>query len=89
MRDAAIGWVEHNAPRLSAALAFYTILSVSPLLVIATAIVGAVFGDAGASDQHSFYFSGSSSLKSLPRASGTILSQHPKQNGLKTEPATP
>ena len=51
MRDAALGWVEHNAPRLSAALAFYTILSVSPLLVIATAIVGAVFGDAGASDQ--------------------------------------
>lgn len=51
MRGAAIGWVEHNAPRLSAALAFYTILSISPLLVIATAMVGVVFGDAGASDQ--------------------------------------
>ena len=50
VRDASLSWVSHNAPRLSAALAFYTILSVAPLLVIATAIIGAVFGETGASD---------------------------------------
>ncbi len=49
LRDAGSGWISDNAPRLSAALAFYTILSVAPLLVIVTAIAGAVFGDDAAS----------------------------------------
>ena len=44
LREAAAGWIERNATRLSAALAFYTILSIAPLFVIAIAIVGAVFG---------------------------------------------
>lgn len=51
LRKAAYGWVEVNAPRLSAALAFYTILSVAPLLVIVTAIAGSVFGEDVASGQ--------------------------------------
>ena len=44
VREAGGEWVEDNAPRLSAALAFYTILSIAPLFVIAVAIAGAVFG---------------------------------------------
>ncbi len=51
LRDAGNGWFEDNAPRLSAALAFYTILSIAPLLVIVTAIAGAVFGKDAASGQ--------------------------------------
>jgi membrane protein len=51
VRDAAISWMDHNVPRLSASLAFYTILSVSPLLIIATAILKTVFGEMGASDK--------------------------------------
>lgn len=39
-KDAASGWMEDNATRLSAALAFYTILSIAPLLVILTAMIG-------------------------------------------------
>jgi membrane protein len=34
----------HNAPRLGAALAYYTVLSMAPLLVLAVAIAGFVFG---------------------------------------------
>ena len=41
VKEAAMGWMDDNATRLSAALAFYTILSIAPLLVIVTAIVGA------------------------------------------------
>jgi membrane protein len=41
-------WVEDKAPRLGAALAFYSILSFAPLLVIAIAIAGAVFGEEAA-----------------------------------------
>src|SRR5437763_1285317 len=37
-------WVDDKATRLSAALAFYTILSIAPLILIAVAIAGAVFG---------------------------------------------
>jgi membrane protein len=36
-------WSDHEAPRLGAALAFYTILSLSPLLVLAIAISGLLF----------------------------------------------
>ena len=41
-------WNNHNAPRLGAALAFYTILSVSPLVVLVVAIVSLVFSKSSA-----------------------------------------
>jgi len=44
LREAFNEWLDDNATRLSAALAFYTILSIAPLFVIAIAIAGAVFG---------------------------------------------
>jgi len=37
-------WSEDNASRLSAALAYYTLLSLAPLLVITVAIIGFFFG---------------------------------------------
>jgi membrane protein len=36
-------WNRHEAPRLGAALAFYTILSLSPLVIIVVALAGLVF----------------------------------------------
>ena len=42
LRLTAAGWVRNNAMRLSAALALYTILSLAPLLVITTKIIGVV-----------------------------------------------
>jgi membrane protein len=44
LREAGYGWLAHNAPRLGAALAYYTIFSIAPLLVIAVAIAGRLFG---------------------------------------------
>jgi membrane protein len=44
LREAAAEWVNDNATRLAAALAFYTILSVAPLLVIVTAAAGKIYG---------------------------------------------
>ena len=49
IREAVSAWTEDNAPRLSAALAFYTILSIAPLLILITAIAGSVFGSDAAS----------------------------------------
>ena len=48
---AASGWIEYNALRLSAALAYYSLFSLAPLLVIAIAIVGLIFGEQAARGQ--------------------------------------
>ncbi len=41
-------WKEDNVPVLAAALAYYTVFSLAPLLLIAIAIAGAVFGEEAA-----------------------------------------
>ena len=38
-------WLSHNAFRLAAALAYYTLFSMAPLLVVAVGIAGLVFGE--------------------------------------------
>src|SRR5687768_12892003 len=42
---------EDQAPRLGAALAYYTALSLAPLLILLIAVAGLVFGDEAASGQ--------------------------------------
>jgi membrane protein len=42
--DAFAGWQKDNASRLGAALAFYTLFSLAPLLVLVIAIAGILFG---------------------------------------------
>lgn len=44
-------WQEDKASRIAAALAYYTVFSISPLLVIAIAIAGAFFGQDTAQEQ--------------------------------------
>jgi membrane protein len=44
-------WWEDKAPRLGAALAFYTVLSLAPLLVIVTPILGVFLGNPDAARQ--------------------------------------
>jgi len=43
LKDTGRAWMEDKVPRLAAALAFYTILSAAPLLVIVLAIAGLAF----------------------------------------------
>jgi membrane protein len=44
-------WSEDKASRLAAALAYYTIFSIAPLLIIVIAIAGAIFGEEAARGQ--------------------------------------
>jgi membrane protein len=44
IRDTAVGWSNHKASRLGAALAYYSIFSLGPIVVIAIAIAGLAFG---------------------------------------------
>lgn len=48
LKKAGKEWLDDKATRLAAALAFYTILSIAPLILIAVAIAGAVFGEEAA-----------------------------------------
>jgi membrane protein len=43
-RDTGSEWVKHNASSLGAALSFYTLFSIAPILVIAMAVAGSIFG---------------------------------------------
>ncbi|HXI14291.1 MAG TPA: YihY/virulence factor BrkB family protein [Thermoanaerobaculia bacterium] len=51
LKEAFAEWNADKAPRLGAALAYYTIFSIAPLILIAIAIAGAVFGDEAARGQ--------------------------------------
>lgn len=48
LKETASQWSEDNAFRLSAALSYYTVFSLPPLLLLVIAIAGAVFGEAAA-----------------------------------------
>lgn len=47
-KQASREWVQDNAPRLSASVAFYTLLSLAPVIVIAVAVGAAVYGQKAA-----------------------------------------
>ena len=51
LRETFRHWRAVKAQRLGAALAYYTIFSLAPLLIIAIVIAGAVFGQAAAQDR--------------------------------------
>ncbi len=48
LRDSANAWIDDRAPSMGAALAFYALFSVAPLLIIAIAIAGVFFGEEAA-----------------------------------------
>jgi membrane protein len=50
-RDTVYAWVEHNASSLCAAPSFYTLFSIAPILVIAMAVAGSIFGPNAAETQ--------------------------------------
>jgi membrane protein len=51
LRQAFAAWNAHEAPRLGAALAFYTVLSLAPLVIVVIGIAGLFFGRSTAQTQ--------------------------------------
>lgn len=45
LRTAASDWLRHNSPSLGAALAYYAVFSLGPLLLIVIAVAGLAFGE--------------------------------------------
>ena len=44
IKQAGVAWLDDNAPRFGAALAFYTLFSLAPVLIVAVSIAGFAFG---------------------------------------------
>ena len=51
VRKTFTAWDDHDAPRLGAALSFYTILSLAPLVLIAVAVAGLIIGHSTAESE--------------------------------------
>ena len=51
LKDTGAAWMEDNALRLSAALAYYSIFSIAPLLIIAVSVAGLVLGESAVRGQ--------------------------------------
>jgi membrane protein len=51
LREAWDCWNKHNAPKLGAALSYYTIFSIAPLMIVVIAIIGFVLGKQAAQGQ--------------------------------------
>ena len=47
-KESVLAWIDDYAPSMGAALAFYTLFSVGPLLIIVISVAGLVFGEAAA-----------------------------------------
>jgi len=48
LKQACAAWLDDDAPTLGAALAFYTLFSLAPVLIVAVSVAGLVFGDKAA-----------------------------------------
>jgi membrane protein len=51
LKPAALAWVDDKAPRLGAALAYYSVFSLAPLLVLALAAAARIYGEEAARGQ--------------------------------------
>lgn len=68
-KQAANSWLSDNAPRLGAALAFYTLFSLAPVLIVVVSMAGMVFG------QHAAHVDVARQSQQLIGAQGSVAIQ--------------
>jgi membrane protein len=49
LKDAALGWVNDKAPSRGAALAYYSMFAIAPIIILAVSLAGLVYGEDAAS----------------------------------------
>lgn len=75
-------WSKDKAPRMGAALAYYTIFSIAPLLVIAIAIAGFVFGREAVEGRITYEIQGLVGVESARAVQTMIQSAHKPAHGI-------
>lgn len=80
LRETVSRWVQDNAPHLAAAIAFYTVFSTAPLIILTISIAGLVFGEQAARGeiasqiQHWTGPGGAAVIQTIIRNAGTSAS---------------
>lgn len=81
-RDAVIAWIDDFAPSMGAAISYYTMFSLAPLLVIVIAVAGALFGTDAVQGQIAAQLSGLIGQDGALAVQGLIKSASEPSRGL-------
>ncbi len=81
-KTAASCWLSHDDMRLAAALSYYTVFSLGPLLILATAIAGLAFGDEAASGALSRELTGLVGPTGAQAVEALVTSARRKESGV-------
>ena len=81
-KDSCSNWNDINAPRLGAALAYYTILSLAPLLVLVVSIGGLVFGRKAAEGQIVWQFQDTIGTQGAQAVQAVLQGAHKPATGV-------
>lgn len=76
------GWVADRAPRLGASLAFYTLLSLAPMMIVVVAIAGMAFGQAAAQGRLLWEIQGLVGYQGAVAIQAMLKSAHTPATGL-------
>lgn len=82
LREAAELWFARNAFQLAGALAFYTLFSLAPLVIILVAIMGAVFGEEAARGEISSKIQGFIGVQAAEAVEEAVRSSRVQEAGL-------
>ncbi|WP_231402496.1 YihY/virulence factor BrkB family protein [Caenimonas aquaedulcis] len=81
-KKAAGAWVDDFAPSMGAAISYYTVFSLAPLLVIVIAIAGAIFGREAVTGQITAQLTGLIGQEGALLVQGLVASASDKDRGL-------
>ena len=81
-RDAALRWIDHKAARLGAALAYYSVFSIGPLMLIAIAVAGLFFGADAVRGQISAQLTGLLGEAGSKAVEGMLAGASQRQEGI-------
>jgi len=81
-RDAAMAWIDDFAPSMGAAISYYTMFSLAPLLVIVIAVAGSLFGAEAVQGQIAAQLSGLIGQEGALAVQGLVASASEPSRGL-------
>lgn len=84
LKQTGKAWSADNASRMAAALAYYTIFSIAPLLIIAIAIAGYIFGEQAVTGQLFYQISGFVGAQAAGIVQEMVKSAEQSQSGVIT-----
>jgi membrane protein len=82
VKQVAFSWVDDYAPSMGAALAYYTMFSLAPLLLIAISVAGLVFGEDAARGEIAEQLRSLMGDQGASAVQGLLVSVHKPQEGM-------